>query len=513
MAQQQSAKQSALLLQVTDVTKAFSGVPVLKGIQFQLRAGEIHALLGGNGAGKSTLMKIIAGIEQPDSGTLSLAGQPLTLMTPAKAHQQGIYLVPQEPLLFPSLTVRENILFRLPRQQARDSRLHRLLSQMGSSLSLDVLAGSLEMADQQLVEILRGLMRDAQILILDEPTASLTPVETERLFRLVRQLTEQGVGVVFISHKLPEIRALAQEVSVMRDGCVVLQGSLSGISDDALVAAMMPQETPSRLSAEQQLWLQAGASPSGGDGEVLLAVDALSGEGFREISLQVRAGEILGLAGVVGAGRTELAETLYGLRRASSGTVRLRTQSLLTLPTAERLRAGLVYLPEDRQSSGLYPDAPLTWNVTALTLRRRSWWLRPRQESAVLTRYQRALSIKLSRDDQAARTLSGGNQQKLLLANCLEAMPKVLIVDEPTRGVDVAARADIYQLLRSVVAQQVGLIIISSDLDEIAQLADRVLVMHQGEQVGELADSAVSVENIMQLAWGRSVQNAGERAC
>lgn len=510
MAQEQDHGQ---LLHITGVSKAFSGVPVLRGIDFQLLSGQIHALLGGNGAGKSTLMKIIAGIEQPDSGTIRLAGQPLTLMTPAKAHQCGIYLVPQEPLLFPSLTVRENILFRLPRGQADQQKLHTLLSQMGCALSLDALAGTLAVADQQQVEILRGLMRDARVLIFDEPTASLTPVETERLFRLIRQLAAQGVGVVFISHKLPEIRALAHQVSVMRDGCVVLHGDIGSLNDDTLVAAMMPPERQPPLSAEQQLWLQAGNTPSGRQGEVLLQVDALCGEGFREISLQVKAGEILGLAGVVGAGRTELAETLYGLRPASSGSARLLQQSLLTLSPAQRLRAGLVYLPEDRQTSGLYPDAPLAWNVTALTLARRSWWLRPAQERAVLTRYQRALGIKFSRSDQLARTLSGGNQQKLLLANCLEAMPKVLIVDEPTRGVDVAARADIYQLLRSVVAQQIGLIIISSDLDEVAQLADRVVVMHHGEWVGELTQSAVSAENIVQMAWGRNAQAAGEHRC
>lgn len=509
MVQDQVKGQSSLLLQITAICKAFSGVPVLRGIDFQLRSGQIHALLGGNGAGKSTLMKIIAGIEQPDSGTLTLADQPLTLMTPAKAHQCGIYLVPQEPLLFPSLTVRENILFRLPRAQADHHKLHTLLSQMGSALPLDALAGTLAVADQQQVEILRGLMRDARVVIFDEPTASLTPVESERLFRLIRQLAGQGVGVVFISHKLPEIRALAQQVSVMRDGCVVLQGSIDALDDDALVAAMMPPERQ-KLSAEQQLWLQAGSVPSGRKGQALLQVDALSGEGFRHISLQVNAGEILGLAGIVGAGRTELAETLYGLRAASSGTAHLQQQDLLSLPTAARLRAGLVYLPEDRQTSGLYPDAPLAWNVTALTLQRRSWWLRPQQERAVLTRYQRALGIKFSHNDQLARTLSGGNQQKLLLANCLEAMPKVLIVDEPTRGVDVAARADIYQLLRSVVAQQIGLIIISSDLDEVALLADRVVVMHQGTLVGELSGAAVSAENIIQLAWGRNAQAAGE---
>ncbi|WP_337023296.1 MULTISPECIES: autoinducer 2 ABC transporter ATP-binding protein LsrA [unclassified Pantoea] len=505
--------QSNVLLEITQLSKAFSGVTVLKSIDFQLCSGEIHALLGGNGAGKSTLMKIIAGIEQADSGSVLLAGTRLSLMTPAQAHRCGIYLVPQEPLLFPSLTVRENIMFRLPHAQADMRKLERLLVEMDSTLPLNALAGTLAVADQQQVEILRGLMRDVRVLIFDEPTASLTPIESERLFRLVRQLAQQGAGIIFISHKLPEIRALAHQVSVMRDGCIVLQGAIADWDDEALVAAMMPQEPAARLSAEQQLWLQAGATFSDQHNEQLMRVHELSGEGFRHVSFEVKTGEILGLAGIVGAGRTELAETLYGLREASSGTVHLQDIPLLPLSTARRLQAGLVYLPEDRQRSGLYLDAPLTWNVTALTLPQRRWWLRPQLEKAILTRYQRALGIRLNDSSQIARTLSGGNQQKLLLANCLEAMPKVLIVDEPTRGVDVSARADIYQLLRSVVAQQVGLVIISSDLDEVALLADRVVVMHQGELVGELSASAVSAENILHMAWGQARQTSGVSPC
>ncbi|MBJ3816831.1 autoinducer 2 ABC transporter ATP-binding protein LsrA [Shimwellia pseudoproteus] len=492
------------LVEARQIHKQFSGVTVLKGIHFALLPGQVHAVMGGNGAGKSTLMKIIAGVESPDAGELLLNGKRFTRLNPGQAHRAGVYLVPQEPMLFPNLSVEENILFRLPRKADPGMRLRQKLQQLNCPLNLQATASTLEVADQQMVEILRGLMRDAQILILDEPTASLTPAEAQSLFHQIRVLQDLGVGIVFISHKLPEIRQIASHVSVMRDGVMALSGDIAQYSDGQLINAMTPNLRGNSLSDNQKLWLALPGNrrTQPQDFPVLRGED-LTGEGFTDLNLAIYAGEIVGLAGLVGSGRTELAETLYGLRPLRSGRIWLENQDISHQHTRQRLARGLVYLPEDRQVSGLFPDASIRGNTVLFN--QPSIWQQGRREAAVVERYHRALGIKLQDAEQPVRTLSGGNQQKVLLARCLEANPLLLIVDEPTRGVDVAARADIYQLLKSVAAQNVAVLMISSDLDEFIGLADRVVVMHQGRQNGELSRQAISVDRMMAMAFGEAL--------
>lgn len=481
---------------VEDVWKSYGAVPVLKSVTLALHRGEVHALLGGNGAGKSTLMKILAGLVSPNAGRVEIGGQTLGQASPALAHQLGLYLVPQEAHILANQSVLENICLGLKASpRALRPRVAKLVAELSVSLDLDAQAATLEIADRQIVEILRGLIREARVLILDEPTSALTPFEVGALFERIRMLRAQGVGIFFISHKLREIREICDTISVLRDGEIVLSGPLGNYDDNSIVDAMSRVAGTSRAAAATDRPARAVG------GEVRLSLSGLSGEGFHDISFDLHAGEILGLAGVVGAGRTELAETIFGLRVCQGGGIRIDGRDFHDPSPRRAIEAGLVYLPEDRQKNGLFLEAPLFWNASSYVMHRLPFFVRGRAERARFNRFREDLGIKCTGPDQEVRRLSGGNQQKVLLSKCLSATPRILVLDEPTRGVDVAARNDIYGLIRTLAAKGVGVLLISSDFDEIERMAERALVMAFGGMAGEIKRD-VTVDGLARLAFG-----------
>lgn len=487
--------QDAAGITVLDIWKGYGGVPVLKGVSLTLERGQIHALLGGNGAGKSTLMRLIAGLMRPDRGEVLIAGQSLHPASAKKAHTLGLYLVPQEAHVFASLTVYENIVIGVPGAKAvLTAKLEGFIKEMGVSLDLEEIAGSLEIADRQIVEILRGLIRDVTFLILDEPTSALTPREANALFATMRRLVATGMGIIFISHKLREVREICDFITVLRDGVIVHSGPISKISDDSIVTAMTGATT---VSANRGISRAAQ--------EVVLTVDDLAGEAFQGISLSLRRGEILGIAGVVGAGRTELAETIVGIRPIARGSYSLAGKTITNPSPRTCADLGLIYLPEDRQANGLFLEAPISWNVSAAIMHRLPAILTGTAEAARADAFIDDLGIKCNTAGQHVLRLSGGNQQKVLMARCLAAEPQVLILDEPTRGVDVAARADIYSIIFELAEAGTAIIVISSDFDEIEEVCDRVMVMAHGHVSGALEKADLNVKSIARLAFSAEV--------
>ena len=481
----------AALAELISVSKSYANIPVLKGVNFSVQAGEVHALLGGNGAGKSTLMKILAGLVVASKGTVRIGGKPLSPATPAQAQSIGLYLVPQEAHIFPNQSVLENVCIGLPlAAKMYRTRVEDLIGQLGVTLGLDVKAATLEIADRQIVEILRGLIRNAKVLILDEPTSALTPLEVETLFTRMRGLRASGHGLVFISHKLHELRAVSDRITVLRDGNVAHSAQMDQSTDAEILAAMSPGVTALNTRVAGKIVSE----------DKILSLSRVSGEGFVDVSFDVHRGEVLGLTGVVGAGRTELAETLIGLRPRAGGTVILEGRAFYARKPSEAVQQGVVHLSEDRQQYGLFLDAPLYWNTSSFVFDRLPFFLAPKREQHRFETYKKSLAIKCVGPDQPVGSLSGGNQQKVLLSKCLAAEPKLLILDEPTRGVDVGARNDIYRIIEDLAAAGTSVILISSDFDEVVRLSDRIVVMAGGHIAGELPAGA-STDDIAQLAF------------
>ncbi|PGZ95483.1 sugar ABC transporter ATP-binding protein [Bacillus pseudomycoides] len=485
------------LLEVKNVKKAFLQQPVLKGIDLTVKKGDIFALVGGNGAGKSTLMKILTGLYTYDEGEIKIKGRSVTFSNPSEAHRNGIYLVPQEPLIFPNMTIEENILLGMRRSKRElRTKLDVLMRQLGWNLKLGERASLLSIAQQQLVEIVRGLIREAEILILDEPTSTLTANEIKSLFVVMKNLKEQGIGMIYITHRFPEIFAIADQVAILRDGVISNQGNVNEFTYDILLQGLLP-EGYQQIQKRESLYNETASLKQ------VLQVNHLFSHRFRDISLEVKAGEIVGIAGVVGAGRTELAEVLYGITSATEGNVLLDGNEITTWSTKKRIDAGIIYVPEDRAGHGIFAIASVQQNMTSVLLYRLStFFLNQEKESALTNEYIKNFQIMVRDTNQSIESLSGGNQQKVVLGKYLACQPKLIILDEPTRGIDAKARLEIYDMIKELRENGLAVLLISSDLEEIMNLANRVYVMRNGNIVSHLEQEDISLDRITRSAYG-----------
>lgn len=499
-----------MFLEMRNISKSFSGTYVLSDVTFSVSSGEIHALVGENGAGKSTLMKILAGAHRADAGgQIVIGGRPASIIGPLASREAGISIVYQELALCPNLTAAENI--SLGREHSRSLRAQKALSEtigpilqrLGADFKPDSPVSMLSIAQRQLVEIARALYDNSRILVLDEPTTTLSTNETDRLFAIVRQLRADGIAIIYISHRMEEIFHLADRVSVMRDGRLV--GTLDRAELDAgtIVRMMVGRDVSTfyRKNHRVERWA---------DEPALAISDISDGRRVKDSTLVVHKGEVVGLAGLVGAGRTELARLIFGADRKTSGTVQVNGQVVrATSPTAA-MDAGIAYLTEDRRGDGLFLDMSCMDNITLSVIQRDARFggiLRRRLRRKQSADAFRALRVRAANEDVLVGTLSGGNQQKILLSRLLATSPQVLILDEPTRGVDVGAKSEIYTIIDGLAKEGVGVLVISSDLPELVGISDRILVMREGRIVGEVTtdQSADAVQvAVMALAAGIS---------
>ncbi|HEY9242781.1 MAG TPA: sugar ABC transporter ATP-binding protein [Streptosporangiaceae bacterium] len=496
------------VLALRGAAKSFGAVHAVIDGTIELSAGEAHALVGENGAGKSTMVKILAGVHQPDSGDLLIDGQPVTLHGPAGAQQAGIAVIYQEPTLFPDLSVAENIFMgRQPLAAGRRIDRRRmqadaaaLFSRLGVRLDPGRISRGLSIADQQIVEIAKALSLDARVIVMDEPTAALSLAEVARLFDVVRTLRAAGAAVLFISHRLEEVFEICQRVTVMRDGRHVLTSELAGLTADDLVRAMVGRQMDERAASER-------AAP----GELVLRVEHLTREGvFTDISLDVRAGEIVALAGLVGSGRSEVARAVFGIDRYDAGRVVMRGRELRRASPTGAMAAGIGFVPEDRRQQGLVMDMSVQQNVALASLGRlrKGGLVRSAAERAFAADWAVRLNLKYGRLIDPVYQLSGGNQQKVVLAKWLGRQPALLIVDEPTRGIDIATKAEVHRLLTQLAGDGVAILMISSELPEVRSVGDRILVMREGRLTAEFSHEEATEENIMAAATGQLQEQA-----
>jgi ribose transport system ATP-binding protein len=487
------------VLELQNIRKTYGGVAALKDGNLKVSSGEVHLLLGENGAGKSTLMKIVAGMVERDSGRMLWSGAPVHVRTPAEAGAIGIAMVHQESLLAPHLTVAENIfLGRESANRAGYLRRGQMLEEAGRlierhrfPLRAEARVSTLSPAGKQLVEICRALHNGSSLLIFDEPTSSLTVEESGEVMRIVRELRDRGMGVIYITHRLEELRAIGDRVTVLRDGCTVHQGALSEISTDALIAHMVGRELLGHYSREP---VPPGAP--------LLEIRGLNVRGrLIDIGLTLRAGEIVGMAGLIGAGRTELCRAIFGIDAIDSGEILLDGRPLRVRSPEDAVKAGIAMVTEDRQITGLATKLPVSFNMTLANIDAISRYgiLNLGREASVTAEYQEKLRIRMAGGAQLAGRLSGGNQQKVVIGKWLFRGARVFLFDEPTRGIDVGAKVEVFDVMDSLARSGAAVLMVSSEMQELLQVADRILVMRQGRISGELPRGTTQ-EEIMRLA-------------
>ncbi|MGM7429224.1 sugar ABC transporter ATP-binding protein [Bacillus pacificus] len=484
------------LLQVNKMSKAFSNQLVLKEVNLQVERGDIYALVGGNGAGKSTLMKILTGLYSYDDGEMYVKGTKQQFSNPSEAHRKGIYLIPQEPLIFPHMTIEENICIGLTEKKKKlRVQIEQLIKSLGWDIDLNELGGSLSIAQQQLVEIVRGLIREAEILILDEPTSTLTTHEIKSLFVLMKSLQEKGIGMIYITHRFPEIFEIANKVAILRDGMIVSQGDVCDYTYDMLMEGLLPKGYKQKEKIEV---VQETARTK----KILEVIDITS-HAFKNISFTVHAGEIVGVAGIIGSGRTELAEAIFGLKTIKSGSILLEGKSIDACSLHKRLEEGLVYVPEDRARNGIFSIASVKENIAAASLQQNNrFFINQEKESALVNSFIEQFRIVIQNMNEELVSLSGGNQQKVVLAKYLACNPKIIILDEPTRGIDAKARLEVYETIEKMKREGLAILLISSDVEEIVQLVNRVYVMRNGRFVSHMEKEQLSVNEVTRLAHG-----------
>jgi rhamnose transport system ATP-binding protein len=494
------------ILKLTSIYKAFGGVQALAGADFELRPGEIHALVGENGAGKSTLVKVITGVHQLDAGEILFRGEPVIIPNPLVAQRLGIATIYQEATLFPDLNIAENIFMghhpvrpltrRIVWRQVYEQAAQPL-DELGVNLDPHTRVRELTIAQLQMVEIAKALSLDARVLIMDEPSSALTLHEVADLFRIARQLRDAGTAIIFISHRLDEVFELADRVTVLRDGHYVGTREVSEVSHDDLIRMMVGRTLDDlfpKVDVER--------------GEVVLRVEGLTKEGlFEDVSFELHQGEILGMAGLVGAMRTDVARALFGVEPADSGSIWVNGQQARIQNPGDALSLGIAYVPEDRQQHGLVLPMNITHNVTLPILQSfaKMGWLNQEAESQEAGEFASQLDVRAAGLWQRARELSGGNQQKVVLAKWLAVRPRILVLDEPTRGIDVGTKAAVHELMSTLASQGMAILMISSELPEILGMSDRILVMCEGRVTGQFARATATQEEIMAAATVRTL--------